>query len=211
MKIIDIKNNNGFISLLTFTKKRNLVKGFTLVETMFAVFILTFAISALMNIVSSSIFSARYAKDEITANYLLQEVVDYIRNDRDTIVFLGTVDPTNKWEQFWNKYQICSATVSPNGCSIEAYSMTLQGLAEPQNCLDPECGTLYFNSNPTGNKPFYTHDKNVSGVVKTNYKRTIYVERNGNEINVTVNLSWKNGGLSRSRSLKTSFLNWQQI
>ena len=63
-------------------------RGFTLIETMFAVIIMAFSITIFMNVVANTLFSARYAKNEITANYLAQEAIDYIRNDRDSIVFL---------------------------------------------------------------------------------------------------------------------------
>jgi len=64
-------------------------KGFTLVEAMFAIFILTFVIVQLMTVVSSSLYSARYAKQEIIMNFLIQEALDGIRNDRDSSVFFG--------------------------------------------------------------------------------------------------------------------------
>ena len=72
-------------------------KGFTLVETMVAVFILAIALTALLNLTARSLFSARYARNEITANYLMQEVVDYIRNQRDTTAFLKT---DGSWQEF---------------------------------------------------------------------------------------------------------------
>src|ERR1035437_640976 len=117
-------------------------KGFTLVETMFAIYILTFTIVGLMTVVANSLFAARYAKDEITANYLLQEAVDYIRNDRDSTVFLGSGSgtTTNNWNNFFGKYSSCS---DPNGCYFDILNGVLNGGAIKKQCSGGVCPYLY--------------------------------------------------------------------
>ncbi len=195
------KNNN----------KRILPKaGFTLVETMFAVFILTSTIVGLMTVVSNSLFAARYARDEITVNYLLQEVVDYIRNDRDTTVFLtdgGT------WANFQAKYSNCSD--QGTGCYFNV--LTSNGVVTPTQCpylaLGSGCPYLYYDKN-ADTTPFYVTDNgtNMGSMVKTNFRRKIVVKQNAtnpDEIDVIVTVDWLNGGLSMTRSLKTSFMKWQ--
>ena len=69
-----------------FANKNNKKTGFTLVETLIAIFIFTLSIVALFALIGDSLFSAQYAKYDITAQYLAGEALDYIRNDRDTIV-----------------------------------------------------------------------------------------------------------------------------
>jgi type II secretory pathway pseudopilin PulG len=183
--------------------------GFTLVETMFAVFILTSTIVGLMTVVSNSLFAARYARDEITVNYLLQEVVDYIRNDRDTTVFLGSV---GTWESFFAKYNVsCSSQVG--GCYFDVLSVI-----NPKSCdsFGPSCPYLYYDGNAGATEndatTFYVTDDGINqNKTKTNFRRKIVVEQNANldEIDVTVTVDWLNGGLPMTRSLKTSFLKWQ--
>lgn len=186
-------------------------RGFTLVETMFAVYILTFTIVGLMTVISNSLFAARYAKDEVTANYLLQEVVDYIRNDRDTTVFLGSGSGTTgtAWDTFSTKYSACSS--ANNGCHFEV----LNGAA-PQSCdyssdtKSTGCPPLYYND-AADNSPFYTYDPRGGSNKVTIFKRKIVVEKNGDdELDVTVTAFWKNGGLQVSRSLTTTLMNWQK-
>jgi type II secretory pathway pseudopilin PulG len=174
-------------------------KGFTLVETMFAVLILTFTIVGLMSVVADSLFQARYARDEITVNYLLQEAVDYIRNDRDTTIFLGG----GNWDVFYAKYSNCSNT---DGCYFDV-------LANPvniQSCPSDGCPFLSYDKEAKSDS-FYNYD--LSNGVTTNFKRKIIVTKNTpnpDEIDVTVTIDWKNGGLSATRSLMTSLLRWQQ-
>lgn len=181
-------------------------KGFTLVETMFAVMILTFTIVSMMTVVANSLFAARYAKDEITVNYLLQEVIDSIRNDRDTSVFLQntqTIDAA--WDDFADKYTDC---VGPRGCTFDVLSST-----SPTLCPTSGCPKLCYDSN-ADTSSFYVNEDTFgdcpgTGQIQTNFSRKIVVTRNADEINVTVTISWLNGTLTRTRSLSTTFMKWQ--
>lgn len=65
-------------------KGTNSAKGFTLVEAMVAISILSLAVTGPMIIAQKGIGAAIYARDQITAFYLAQEAVEYIRNVRDT-------------------------------------------------------------------------------------------------------------------------------
>jgi type II secretory pathway pseudopilin PulG len=175
--------------------------GFTLVETMFAVFILTFVIVGLMTVVANSLFAARYARDEITANYLLQEAIDYIRNDRDTSVFLNGVD----WDTFYSRYGGCH---TPNGCSFDLTKTKENSVIS--TCPTDGC-TLYYNDN-ADITPFYINspDGAPKGSVETKFKRKIIVTQGqDNEIIVKVSVLFKNGGIDRERILTTSLTNWQ--
>ena len=58
--------------------------GFTLVEAMVAIAILSMAVTGPLLIAQKGIGSAIYAREQITAFYLAQEAVEYIRNIRDT-------------------------------------------------------------------------------------------------------------------------------
>lgn len=136
-------------------------------------------------------------------NYLLQEVIDYIRNDRDTI-FLSSENPNDGWGTFSDKYTICSTS---GGCYIDV----LTGLG-PQACseLGSDCTTLFYNSDPTHHEAFYTHDKSITGTIKSKYKREIQVINSSNdEIDIKVTVKWNNGTLSKQRVLETSLLKWQ--
>jgi len=133
------KNNNNFNSKNLFYKKNNSA-GFTLVESLFAILILTFTITGLMTIVSNSSFSARYAKDEITVTYLLQEVIDYVRNDRDTTVFFQG----KSWDVFYAKYSNCSAGAGDSGCFFNVSDTSNTNI---NKCPDDICPFLNYDTN----------------------------------------------------------------
>ena len=60
--------------------------GFTLVETLVAIAIFTVSILAVMAVLANSISDTNYAKKKITAAYLAQEGIEYVRKMRDSFV-----------------------------------------------------------------------------------------------------------------------------
>ena len=195
--------------MLNYKIKNN--RAFTLVETMVAVFILSLTIISLMSVVASSLFYSRYSRDEIIVNYLLQEAVDYIRNDRDSIVFLNDENIDDNWEKFIEKYKDC--TDEQNGCILDVYA----NLQDPNSFSvtkceysDSEdktlCPPFYFNSDPK----FYFYNYKFEGV-ETSFQRKIVLKRNSSnpdEVLVEAKMFWKNGDNSKTRELKTSLLKW---
>ena len=67
--------------MTSVTMKSN--KGFTLVESMIAVTILTFAVAGPLYTASRAFVAAEIARDKLTASYLAQEGVEYVRAMRD--------------------------------------------------------------------------------------------------------------------------------
>ncbi len=194
-----------------YHKQKN--KGFTLIETMIAVFILVVAMNAMLGLISSSLFSARYAKNEIIANYLIQEAIDYIRNERDSIAFQQKDDPTGGWANFQNKYSAC---FNPLGCQVEPAN-TGSNISACTGTVGGGFGTIgcpvfNFDENAS-NKDFYTYDTNQG--VPSNFKRKIVMTVNPNinnqdEIDIKVDVEWLNGTLVRSKYSRISLLNWQK-
>lgn len=59
-------------------------QGFTLIETLIAILILVTAITGPLTIASRSVIAGQVAKDQITAFYLAQDAIEYVRFVRDT-------------------------------------------------------------------------------------------------------------------------------
>jgi prepilin-type N-terminal cleavage/methylation domain-containing protein len=209
MKLKKIQKNN-----LKFKK------GFTLVEAMVAIFILTVALSAMLGLTANSVFDARYARNEIVANYLLQEAADYIRNDRDTIAFQH--NGGGDWTSFLNKYgynngvgsNTCfvlssALPTSTDGCYLEpADAIPVPSLCNTSPVFgSSRCPLLYFDPDAINNDFYNYHGTGT----ESNFKRQILMSispSNPDELWVKVNLEWKNGNLVKSRSLQLSLLKW---
>src|SRR3989344_5745503 len=58
-------------------------RGFTLIETLVAVTLLSVAITAPMSLTTRSLAAAYYARDQITAFHLAQEAIESVRHARD--------------------------------------------------------------------------------------------------------------------------------
>jgi len=185
--------NNKF-----FIKKLN--KGFTLIETMVAILILSVALAALISLISGSLFISRYNKNEITVNYLLQEVIDYVKNDRDTKIFQEGLS----WSEFLSEYQTAGC-FNGSGCKIEVSSGDISRCGESSKgdlCDD----VLFYNEN--GEDNFYGY--NNGGTQEAGFRRTIKMVNENDNLNITVTLRWKNGNSEKTRSLESTLMNWYQ-
>lgn len=87
-------------------------KGFTLLETLVAVTILTLAIIGPLELAARAIGYSKTSRNQITASYLAQEAMEYIRNKRDTSRQSGDI---NRWVQDSGLVN-CN---TPNGCRID--------------------------------------------------------------------------------------------
>lgn len=186
-------------------------KGFTLLETIVAIFVMTIAFTSLLSLMSNSLFSARYAKNEITAAYLAQEAIDYVRNSRDTVAFQG-----NDWNTFLvsfgyapGKGNIC---FDSDGCYFEVSNPNVS--SSVQACSSSGCPMMLYDPNMTKSLYGYTTG---SSTVPSKFKRTILMDAvstapgnsNNDELQITVEVVWENGSIDRSFTLRSSLLKWQ--
>jgi prepilin-type N-terminal cleavage/methylation domain-containing protein len=97
--------------------------GFTLIETLVAILILTIAIAGPLTIASRSLNSALIAKDQMTAQYLAQDAIEYIRYARDTNSLSG-----GDWFTGGGAHggidltQCLSTTGNLSGCQFDTYN-----------------------------------------------------------------------------------------
>ncbi|MFA6355035.1 MAG: prepilin-type N-terminal cleavage/methylation domain-containing protein [Candidatus Paceibacterota bacterium] len=189
-------------------------RGFTIVEAMVAILILTISVSAMLGITASSAASARYANNEITANYLLQEAVDSIRNSRDTLAF-QMKDTGGGWDKFLLRYgspsDKCFST--DNGCILimEEFDPADIGGSDIEEC-DSDTGCPYLDYNED-DRVFYNYSPELNTPPNSPFKRTVNMENiNEDEVKITANIKWLNGDetIERTQTLTIYLLNWQK-
>ena len=186
---------------MTFKKQKNF--GFTLVETLVAIAILSLSVMAASAAVQSGLATSYYARDEVTAYYLIQEAVEYFRNIRDqnalaNIASISTGGPGVNWLT-----KISLNAVDP--CYFGSYC-----------AIDIPSGIQFTCSSPFigGGCPYLNQDSstglfNYLSGTKTKFKRTIKISQvNSNEIILTVTVNWTdNANKNASVSVQEWLLN----
>ncbi|MEK7635315.1 MAG: type II secretion system protein [Patescibacteria group bacterium] len=176
-------------------------RGFTILESIVAIAVLSLSISGAFSAVQQSLSQTTIAKDEVKAFYLAQEAVEMIRNIRDTnqIVKINS-DNTRDWLS-----GITSACPFGRVCSVSAGT---------SGFTITDCGASFDNNScPVLNQDtttfVYNHDAVSASNVATNFKREIQFESiNPDEISITVRITWSKGLIDNKFEVKTLLLNW---
>ena len=167
------------------------VGGFTLVETLVAIVVLLLAIVGPYQIATRSLFAAGLARDQITAYYLAQEPIEYLRNLRDRHGLRAKGTWLNGLSHF----------ISPNKCYIDTFN------ENTDVCADGLCATplSYF---PTPGVYAYA---GVGTQQASPFTRvTQMTQINGNiEYAIAVTVSWSRGSINRSFTIREHIFNWQ--
>lgn len=166
-------------------------KGFTLVETLVAVSILVIGSLGPIVIAAQGIASGGYAKDQITAYYLAQEGIEYIRSIRDGNALQGL--PSSSW---LNGIDIAcdGSAVGEFGCTIDARTDAIAA------CGSGGCAPMRIH--PSG---IYGY----AGPTTSIYTRTIkLLQPSTNDIvPIQVTMQWTSRGTSRSLTLTEDIYN----
>lgn len=160
-------------------------QGFTLIETLVAVTIITVAVSGAVFAANSSLAAAMISRDRLTASYLAQEGVEYVRAMRDD-AFLhasGATASTDAWTDFVSG----SSDWSITGC--ETTMCTL----DPTQSM--KTGSGFALNGYANNAPLYFanggYTQNSSNGVKTPFTRTIQASALSNtEEKIVSTVTW---------------------
>ena len=172
----------------------NSSRGFTVLESIVAIAVLSLSVAGVFSAVQQSLSQAIIAKDEVKAFYLAQEAIEIIRNKRDT----NQLSKINTGSGNWLDGIVGVSDCSIGGiCKVDAYAAD-----KIQSCVT-NCENLRQNQTTF----LYGYD---GSWVATNFKREIQIESiNANEISVTVRISWTKGSLPPFVfKAKTHLFNW---
>ena len=183
--------------------------GFTLIEMLVAVFLLTVAISGPLTISSKGLTVALVAKDQTTAFYLAQDAVEYVRSVRDTNTLKGrswlagldgSPNPDTPPDGVSGD---CVSAAGTASCYFDSLGNFVSGSANFASC-GGDCPKLLYNA------PMY----NYTTGTQTIFKRTVSITSpsNGaaNEAVLRVTLSWSDiGGVTRTITVTEDLFNWQ--
>lgn len=178
--------------------KPNLVFGFTLVETLVAISVLSISILGTFTAVQKGLATSTFAKDQVTAFYLIQEAMEYVKNVRDTNGIASLNSQAAGGAGVGWLTNIPLTCTSANVCRIDSN-------ASPafNNCGGANSNCPYINQDSaTG---FYSYTIGTA----TKFKRSIYIEEivANREAIVTVSVIWTSGVFSKNITVKQSLFN----
>ncbi|MES2225088.1 MAG: prepilin-type N-terminal cleavage/methylation domain-containing protein [Patescibacteria group bacterium] len=178
-------------------------QGFTLIETLIAIFILTLSIGGLLTLAAGGYYSVRYSRNQITANNLLQESLEYVRNSRDTAF------QTNAGWNAWIGQFESNGCMTTSGCMVDPYTTNIEHVLRCNGACDallffPDAG---FYGYGTGAYP--SAFRSSTAAVKTNYIRTVTMKKTSTDQAVfTVKVQWLNGSNIKSATQSELITSW---
>jgi len=158
-------------------------RGFTIIEAIVAIFVITTGIVGVLTLVTQTISSATYSSDKLIAAYLAQEGIEIIRNIRDT----NWLDPANPP---WN-----------NGLGVGGYQADYNDLS-----LSAYTGIPLNLENPPSNMYGYGLG------TPTKFTRKITISDGPvsvNSLNIKVEVSWEEKGKPYKVEAQENLYNWK--
>jgi len=171
---------------------KNRKKGFTLIETLVAIFVLLVSTTGPLTFAQSGLRSSFLARDQIVAFYLAQDAIETIKSMRDNSSIQGND---------WLAGIPVQCFTAGQKCQIDTI-----GNVEVTTCSSGGCDPLRINNN---------NQFGVGGSgPASQYTRTLYLSEivNDREAQIIVDVSWDTNFLSdRSIIVQENVYNWVPI
>ena len=176
--------------------------GFTIIEALVAIAILLLSITTPLTIAEKGLAAAEASRHEITAFYLAQEAIEYVRNARDANAIAREGGGPN-WLQGLNQ------CMSADGCGIDVTAPPGQQIIR---CMPPtdDCVLSEYTGPVSELQGLFGH-RTGEGWQRTDFIRNVTLEelQNGIEAKITATVTWRAGSLgSRTMSVSENILNW---
>lgn len=182
--------------------------GFTVIEALVAIAILLIAVTGAFSVAQSSLQSTNFVKNRVTAYYLAQEGVEYIRHLRDNNGLGILRDPINdppSWLSGIDSECSTACTVNVTSSSNET----------PAACGGGICSNLLFDKDTSGASQTggqFLYGSPSGTLIDSGFKRTIKITPvNLDEVTVTSTVSWYQYGTFKSVVVSENLYNWQSL
>ena len=172
--------------------------GFTLIETLVAISILTAAVAGPLVMSIKNIGTANTSQDQLVAFYLGQEVIEYVRNVRDTNLMRKNLDDAG-FDWMEGLRENCVSVDNSKACSIDVINNKICVIGGA--CT----GGLKFSDG------YYSAVTNGASFTRT-VKIKNPVDGNADEAQVDVEVSWKSkyGKKLKTMHLQDHIFNWRE-
>lgn len=185
------------------TRLQKTETGFTLIEALVAVSIMTISIAGPLYTASRAIVAAQNARDQLTASYLAQEGIEYVRMMRDN-AYLAVRNQSDASSAAWATFLagIGTSCASPNFCTLDPDPTLGVGIGSSIKVCSGTCAPLYLS---TAN----IYNQREDGA-KTAFTRTIQVnDVTGTDKQVVSEVLWDFHGTQYSVTVTDHLTPWQ--
>lgn len=161
------------------------LRAFTLLETLVAVAVMLMALTGPFTIAQQSLKSAYYARDQVTAYYLAQEGIEFVRavRDQNYLEGIGWLD-------------VIGPTCIDIPCLVDFPNFTYAPCTGPcQPLLISSSGGLF--NHDSGDPSKFTRQVLLTPVVG-----------NPDTMVVSVTIAWTSAGVSRTFTLQERIFDW---
>ena len=187
-------------------------RGFTLIETLAAVVLLTISITAPMLLTVRSLSSAYYARDQFTAFYLAQEAIEAVHQVRDNQIL--TIAKTSA-----GGIDLFPCAIDGTGGTAPK-SFTVDGRPPaPADVIRTtgSVGACINSSDPNSCPPLesdgqlYGYEMGWSNTNFTRYVNACYVGGDTNEVQISVTVKWQTAAQNeRTFTISENMYRWIQ-
>lgn len=196
-------------------------KGFTIIETLVAISILTLSLTGPLLIITQALKASNYSRNEIAAFYLAQEAIEHIRNLRDETSLTSV--PDTAWLDGITGGVACAAagTCVNDYLSAPIYTFGLDhssGSYAFASCGSGECAPLLYDNSVGGDAiPYGGNGASNSMFTRTIWLTTVPGDNPADpiatpptrEVVVHVEIRWKQGTTDSKFILEDHLLNWK--
>lgn len=174
--------------------------GFTLIETLVAISILTAAVAGPLVMSIKNIGTANTSQDQLVAFYLGQEVIEYVRNVRDTNLMRKNLDDAGF--DWLSGLGDCKGAGDSVGCYIDV----IKNQTTVFDCGIRACPKLKFDGTN------YNYTQGPESSFTRTVKITNPVDGNADEAQVDVTMTWKSkyGNKTKTMHLQDHIFNWRE-
>lgn len=177
--------------------------GFTLVETLVAIFILIISITGPLAVAQSGLRAAFLSRDQTTAFYLAQDAIEFVKNKRDDNVIDNVI--IGSAVDWLDGFDGCETA---SGCTID--TTTESGTIANCSLSDPGCDAYNPLKYDSVNYQF-----GHSGADDSIFTRVVYISETevGKEAEVKVKITWTSSptvGL-REIEVREYIYNWLNV
>ena len=190
-------------------------KAFTLIETLIAITIVTITVAGPLYSASRAIVAADLASQQLTATYLAQEGIEYVRAMRDDAYLYAyknpPIPPGTVSTAAWNDFTAGSSAWSITNCRLLACTLdpTQVNMGHTVGLSLQQCGggsgVACSPLHKAGNGLYV--QENVGTV--TPYTRILQVNVQGNEAVASSTVAWNFHGTAYSATIIDHLTPWQ--